>query len=63
MKKGVGWVLSELISGFIFALGWFMARLCVSFAVSFMDKILYLTLPVYRDLIDEVNRKKRTMWH
>ena len=40
-----------------------MARLCVSFAVSFMDKILYLTLPVYRDLIDEVNRKKRTMWH
>lgn len=55
-------MLSDLISGFIFAIGWFLARLCVSFAVSFVDKILYLTLPAYRNLIDEVNRKKRTMW-
>ena len=55
-------MLSDLISGFIFAIGWVWARLCVACAVSFVAKILYLTLPAYRNLIDEVNRKKRTMW-
>lgn len=45
-------------TGFLFAAGWFVSKFCITFAVSFVDKLLYNVWPRYANFIDEYERNK-----
>ena len=39
--------------GFLFALGWFVAKVAIHFAVSFITELLYRLVPPYKKFMDE----------
>lgn len=49
---------SVLSEGFLFALGWFLARIAMSFAAGFISELLYRLCPPYKEFMDEQDRKK-----
>lgn len=44
--------------GFLFAVGWFVAKVAIHFAVCFISELLYRLLPWYKMFMDEQDRKK-----
>lgn len=48
----------DFSNGFLFAIGWFVAKIAIHFAASFIDELLYELWPCYRKLMDERDRKK-----
>lgn len=44
--------------GFLFAIGWIVARVVIRFAVSFINELLYRLWPWYKAFMDERDRKK-----
>lgn len=51
-------MLPNFSSGFLFAIGWFAARVAINFAVRVINELLYQLWPWYRELADEQDRKK-----
>lgn len=45
-------------NGFLFAIGWFVAKVAIHFAVSFINELLYRLWPWYKAFMDEQDRKK-----
>ena len=45
-------------NGFLFAIGWFSAKVAVHFAVGFINELLYRLWPWYKASMDEQDRKK-----
>ena len=44
--------------GFLFAVGWFVAKVAIHFAVGFISELLYRLWPWYKTFMDEQDRKK-----
>lgn len=45
-------------NGFLFAIGWFAAKVAIHFAASFVNELLYRLWPWYKAFMDEQDRKK-----
>ncbi len=44
--------------GFLFAIGWIVAKVAIRYAASFTNELLYQLWPRYRAFMDEQDRKK-----
>lgn len=49
--------MEDILNGFLFAIGWFLARVVANIVVMFVDKTLYRIWPRYHNFCEKSKKR------